>query len=751
MAEQTISVGKSEVRKDAWDKVTGAARYAGDIPQKGCTHGILVRSPHHFARIQQINTKDTENSPGVLSVLTAKDIPGEKQFGALIQDQPILAWEFVRHLGEPVVLVIANSKQNALKAAASVKIEYEPIEPVFDPVEALEPAAPKLHSDGNLAAQLFVREGNLAGGFAEADIVIEDRFSVPRIIPGYMEPENSLARWNADGSITVWVSSQQPFSDQQMIADALSLPIEKVQVKSAVIGGAFGGKEDPSIAILTALGAWAVKGAVKIVNSRQESFLAHPKRHPAQIHLRIGAKNDGTLVALEGITHMDTGAYASYGPAVGVILTETLTGAYRIPNVQMETLVVFTNSPLSGAMRGFGSPQAHFAIESLLNMLAEKLGIDPVAIRKKNILRPGDRFYTRVVVNETANSLPKCLRIAEETLQKWEPLPPREGKIAGVGMALASQSMGLGAKVPDDSTHRLVWLPDGSIELHLGSPDMGQGLSMVAEQMTAEALGLPYEQIQTIPLDTLRSPNGNVTCASRMTYMTGNAVIEAADQLVQQLLAETARLLNQPKEQFSYRDGLVRLPDGDSIEAREIISRAADDGIQIQSEATFSFPYPEEITPQHLPIGMPHVLFVFGAQIARVEVDPELGDVEVTHLTAVHDVGRVISKAGVEGQIEGGIAMGLGYALYENMTLKGRDHWVDGFTEYLMPTSMDMPKHLETILLEIPESSGPYGAKGIGEIPLVPTAPAVANAVYDAVGIRVKTLPITPEKLVHQK
>jgi CO/xanthine dehydrogenase Mo-binding subunit len=717
----------------------------------GYSHGAIVRSPHHYARIVDINTHPAEAAPGVLRVLTAQDVPGAKTFGALLPDQPSLALDYVRHLGEPVALVIGESKSAAVKAVGLVKVQYERLRPVFDPVEALKPEAPRLHSKGNMVAQFDIQDGDIESGFAEADIIIEDRFSVPRISPGYMEPENSIAQWHDDSTITVWVSSQQPFTDQQMIANALNLSVEKVQVKSAVIGGAFGGKEDASLAILAALGAWAIRGTFKIVNTRQESFLAHPKRHPAQIQMKIGAKKDGTLVALQAITHMDTGAYASYGPAVGVILTETLTGSYRIPNVHLETLVAYTNSPLSGAMRGFGSPQSHFALESLLDMLAAKLEMPPIVLREKNVLRPGDSFFTRVIVNETANSLPKCLKIAEATLSQWNDIQPQQGKVAGVGMALAAQSMGLGAKVPDDSTHRLEWLPDGSVALYLGSPDMGQGLSLVAEQITAEALGLPFDLIKTIPLDTLKSPNGNVTCASRMTYMTGNAVIKAADQLVRQLLDESAKRLNQPRDEFSYQAGSVITPYGETLKASEIISRAADDGISIQSEATFSFPYPEETTPQHLPIGMPHVIFVFGAQIARVEVDPELGRVEVTHLTAVHDVGRVISKSGVEGQIEGGIATGLGYALYENMALKEHGEWVDSFTEYLLPTSKDMPQNLECILLEIPEASGPYGAKGIGEIPLVPTAPAVANAVYNAIGVRVKSFPITPEKLIFLK
>jgi len=402
MAEEKITIGKSELRKDAWDKVSGAAAYVADIQLEECSHGILVRSPHHYARIKHVNTKPAQSFPGVRRVLTSADIPGAKKFGALIPDQPSLAFDVVRHLGEPVVLVIADTKKAALAAAELVQIEFETLDPIFDPVEALASGAQKLHPDGNLAAQFDLKEGDPDAEFAEADIVIDEYFDLPRISPAYMEPENSLARWNNDGTITVWVSSQQPFTDQQMIADALDLPIEKVQVKSAVIGGAFGGKEDPSLAILAAFGAWAIKGTLKLVNNRHESFLAHPKRHPAQIWMKVGAKQDGKLVALKAIAHMDTGAYASYGPAVGVILTETLTGSYRIPNVHLETLVVYTNSPYSGAMRGFGSPQSHFVVESMLDILAASLNMSPVTIREKNILRPGDQFFTKVIVNETA-------------------------------------------------------------------------------------------------------------------------------------------------------------------------------------------------------------------------------------------------------------------------------------------------------------------------------------------------------------
>jgi len=271
---------------------------------------------------------------------------------------------------------------------------------------------------------------------------------------------------------------------------------------------------------------------------------------------------------------------------------------------------------------------------------------------------------------------------------------------------------------------------------------------MAAEQIIAETLELPYDMVKSVEIDTHKSPNGNVSCASRMTYMVGNAVIKASEQLIEKLMIYASEKMNVPQNQLRYKEGLIYSPNGDQFSIAEFLGRAADDGRIIESEATFSFPYPEETTPQHLPVGMPHVMFSFGAQIVRVEIDPELGSIDVTHLAAVHDVGKVISKLGVEGQIEGGVAMGLGYALYENMVKKGQNQWVDDFSEYLIPTIYDMPLNYENIILEIPEASGPYGAKGIGEIPLVPTAPAVANAVYNAIGIRVNNLPITPEKLL---
>jgi CO/xanthine dehydrogenase Mo-binding subunit len=751
MSNTPSLIGQSELRKDAWEKVAGEAKYTADITIPGMQFGAILRSPHHHARIQAIHTEEALKQPGISAVLTAADVPGSKIFGALIKDQPVLAQDVVRFQGEPVALVIAKSKTAAQKALESIRVDYELLPPVFDPQEAVLDGAPTVHPAGNLVVRFDVSDGDVDLGFGQADLVLEEVFSVQRISPGYLETENSLACWNSDDSITVWVSSQKPFEDRHEIACVLGLPEEKVQVKSAVIGGAFGGKEDSSIAVMTALGAWAIKGAFQLVNSRWESFLAHPKRHPAKMIYKVGVRKDGRLTALKVRVYLDTGAYASYGPAVGSLLTEMIPGPYRIPNVQAETLVCYTNSPISGAMRGFGSPQVHFAMESMMDMLADRLGLDPLELRKTNALHPGDRMYTRVIVDETAEGLLKSIQQVQEGRARLKAIPASEGKVSGVGFALAMQSMGLGAKVPDASTNRLEWLPDGSVTIYLGAPDLGQGLATVSEQMVAEELGIPFSMVKAAELDTSVSPNGGVSCASRMTYLVGNGLIQAAVQLKKSLLTQAAGMLKIPVQHLQYQRGKIVKADGVEFPASEFTSRAADNGVQISVETTATFEYPIEKTPQHLPIGMPHIRFVFGAQVVRVEVDPELGTVEVKDVIAIHDVGKIINRSAVEGQIEGGIAMGIGYALYENMPLKQNEQWVDSFTEYLLPTSKDMPAHLEVILLEVPEATGPYGAKGIGEIVLVPSAPAIANAVHDAVGVRVHEIPINPEALVLSK
>jgi xanthine dehydrogenase molybdenum-binding subunit len=750
MAPELITIGKSEVRKDAWAKAAGTAPYIADLDLAGMRYGAVLRSPHHHAAILRLDAANARALPGVLAVLTAADVPGCLTFGPLVQDRPVLAKDEVRHMGEPVALVVAESRGAAQRALQAIAVDYRPLPAVFDPLAALEPGAPQVHPGGNLLTEYDitdgVTDGDLQAAFEQSPVAPEDTFRLPRISPAYLEPDSSAAMWNADGTLTLWVSSQKPFVDRSDVAQVLGLEEARIQVKTVNIGGAFGGKEDSGIAVLASLAAWCTRSTVIFVNDRRESFLGHPKRHPAVVRLKLGARQDGTLLALEAVIHLDTGAYASYGPAVGGLLTDVVPGAYRIPNVRVNTRVVYTHSPFSGAMRGFGAPQAHFATETMMDILAQRLGLDPLELRRRNLLQPGDRLFTGVRVTNSALSLPACVESVAAARERLRRKPAAPGEDSDGGIAVAGQGMGVGLGVRDDSKNRLEWRPDGSVLLYLGAPDLGQGLATVSEQMIAEELGLPYAQVHTAQLDSHTTPDGGVTCASRMTYLVGNSVRLAAQGLIDSLLGFAAGTLGLPRQELVYERGVLVLPGGERLPVAEFTGRAAEQGIPLLAQATSSFPYPPETTPQHLPIGMPHVMFTYAAQVARVEVDPELGTVEVTDVVAIHDVGKAINRAGVEGQIEGGVVMGLGYALYENMRLKENGRWVESFTEYLLPTAKDAP-NIECVILEVPEASGPWGAKGIAEIALTPTAPAITNAVCDAVKVRVKEIPLRPEML----
>jgi CO/xanthine dehydrogenase Mo-binding subunit len=742
-------IGRSQPRKDAVEKVTGQAIYCADIDLPDLHCAVVLRSTQHHALISRIDSGTARQMDGVLAVLTLDDIPGERYYGEIIADRPALADRKVRFKGEPIAVIVAESRQIAEEARDAIDVDYELLPAVFDPEQAVKEKRANIHTQGNLADQVNISIGDVAASFQQADIVIEETFRVPRIYPAYLEPEATLAQWQSDGSITVWVSTQKPFDDRRIISNVLNLPEKKVIVKAAAVGGAFGGKEDASLAILCALAAWKIKGNVQIFNSRQESFLGHPKRHPAVMHFKIGAKKEGTLLALETQTYLDTGAYASFGPAVAQLHTETACGPYHIPNISLQTNVCYTNSPISGAMRGFGSPQANFACESLLDILAARLDLDPVEIRQKNIWKCGERSFTGARINQV-ESLASCLTIAEEERNRLVKIPAQDGRLSGAGIALAVQTMGLGHGIKDVSTCQLEWLPDGEIMLYLGATDLGQGLSTIAAQISAEKLGVNYSRIRLADIDTSSSPDGGVTCASRMTYLIGNTVINAAKSLETLLLQESADLLNVGSDKLQYASGFIsRLdrPEEDPIPVDEIASRLAEQDRRLIASGSFEFPEPPD-TPDHLPVGMPHTSFIFGAQVARVEVDSHTGIVEVKEIVAIHDVGRIINRIGVEGQIEGGVCMGIGYALYESMHMKQDGNWVCNLSEYLLPTSLDISTRIQGIILENPEDSGPYGAKGIGEISAVPTAAAIINAIFDATGKRLVIIPVHPEHLV---
>lgn len=741
-------VGRPRIRIDAPSKVLGTASYVGDLQTDGAAYGAVLRSPHHHARILALDTGPAQAHPGVLAVLTAADVLGRNGFGVIVPDQPVLADGTVRFEGEAVALVVAESESAARQALHLVHVEYEPLPQVFDPEQALQPDSTLVHPEGNLLGHRQMRRGNAETALRAAEVVVAPTFETPFVDHAYLEPEAALAEWQDDGRLTVWASSQHPYRDRSQIAASLGLPEHNIRVINPAIGGAFGGKDDITLQILASLAAMVTRKTVRLINNREESILSHTKRHSARMRYTLGATRDGQLLGLRAEIYCDTGPYASFGPSVGGLMTELATGPYRIPNVAVDTYIVRTNNPVGGAMRGFGAPQVNFAIESCMEMLARRLNIDAIDFRLRNCLGEGDSFATGLVLKGPV-PMEECLRQARRARDGLKrQAGSAERKSCGVGVASSVLSIGYGPGVRDQCATELEWLPEGGVLVRQSSPDLGQGLQTVAAQFAAEDLDLPLEQISLTRCDTESAPDSGASNASRMTYLLSNSIHLGANDALASLLAEAADTLGLPPEELVYRGGVVH-SEGDPslrVSSAELAARAAERGRRLMGKGVFEFPYPDDL-PGDLGPGLPHTIFCFGAQVAAVEVDMDLGTVRVTDVFAIHDVGRIVNPLTAAGQIEGGIGQGLGYALCEGMRRREDGHWANTFAEYLLPTALDGPR-ITTKLIEYHEPSSPWGAKGAGEQGTVPTASAAANAIADAIGVHVTSLPIEPEKLI---
>lgn len=740
-------IGKSINRYDSIGKVTGSVKYTSDLFEN-CLFASVLRSQYHHAKIKHLDISEASTMPGVIKIITSKDIPGKKVFGRMIKDRPVLASNVVRHVGEPIAIVVANKPYEADNAISKIRIEFEILPYSLNVLDSLSEKFPKIHSNGNIAIETKIENGDIEKGFSDSEIIVEATLKTPRISPAYLETEAAVVEWHPDSSITVFTGSQNPFEERDIISSVLDIPNSKLNVVVPAIGGSFGGKCEADLSVLAALAAWLCKAKVRMVNSREESMVGHTKRHPAIMKYKIGAKEDGTIVALSANILLDSGAYAPVGPSVGAIVAEIGCGPYRIPNVNMVTRVIYTNSPPSGTIRSAGGSQAVYGIERMIDILADKLSIDPVAIRNKNIWAKGDITSFGVRINDKP-PLEECLEHASLACEKLRKIPAGPGKICGVGVATSLLKMGLGYRIADDSTNCVEWKSDGNVVVHLGAPDLGQGLTTVAAQVTSEMLGIDYEQIEIKQLDTSTSPNGGPTITSRTTFLVGNSLIDACNDAIKVLLQFASEVLDIPKEDLSYQNGFVIINQTQKVKeipVKYFAAKAREDNCHLIGQATSSFPYPEDTPDKYRP-GMPHVMFIYGAQVARVEIDPEFGHITVTDIVSIHDVGKAINPKSIEGQIEGGVAMGIGYALYEDMKIKPNGSWTDNFLEYIMPTIIDMP-NITSVILENKEKQGPFGAVGLGESVTVATAPAIVNAVRDATGIQFSEIPLDPCKVI---
>lgn len=752
-AREGKTVGKLHIRPDGVEKVTGQALYTDDLVFENMLFAAVKRAgvPHAFVR--KIDVEKARQSPGVVAVMTAADIPGENIHGLVTLDWPVMVGinERVRYVGDAIAIVAAESQEAAKAAVELIEVEFD-IQPVVsDAVQARQEGQPQIHEKGNLLKHIKVRKGDPEIGFAEADVVLEHTFHTPPYDHLFMEPECSIAVPEGERML-IYVGSQIPYQDRTQVARALGWEENRVRILGQLMGGGFGGKEDIAGQIHAALLANATGRPVKLLFDRQESLIVHPKRHATQITVKLGAKKDGTLVAAKTELYGDTGAYASLGEKVLTRATTHSVGPYNIPHVHADCYAMYTNNPPAGAFRGFGVLQSAFAFETMMDMLAETLGLDCIELRRKNALRVGDETSTGQVMRESVG-LVECINkvesamcqvsgLSREELFKPRQTPDAPHLIRAWGFASAFKNTGLGGGADDCSDAEVELYEDGSFQVRSSAAELGQGLVTVMRMMVAEELSIPAGQVSVLVMDTDLTPNGGPTTASRQTYVTGNASRLAAKTLREAITATLAEKYDQSPDNIRFEDGKVRV-NGHSLTMQEVYSEMKAAG----KDPRVLYDYH---APATTPLGTPgdmHVAFSFASQAAEVEVNTLTGEVKVLRVISANDVGHAINPLGLRGQIEGGVVMGIGHTLLENFITKDGRVVTDRMSRYRIPSIVHTPEIIP-IVVEDPVSTGPYGAKGVGEIVLIPTPPAITNAIYNAVGVRFDSLPVDQEKLL---
>ncbi|MBI1800487.1 MAG: xanthine dehydrogenase family protein molybdopterin-binding subunit, partial [Chloroflexi bacterium] len=722
---------ESHARVDAPDKVTGATRYPGDIALPGQLWMKTLYAHRAHARIKRLDVARAEQADGVVKVFTARDVP-VNEFGLITFDAPVLAGDVVRWIGEKVALVVAETEQQARQALDLIEVEYEDLPALTDPREAMKVGAPVIHPHyaNNVLKHVPIRKGDVERGFAESDVIVEGAYYTPMQEHAYLQPEAGLAYLDEEGRVTVQVAGQWTHEDQHQIAHALGLPDERVRVIYPAIGGAFGGREDMSVQIILALAVWrldqmGIHRPVKTIWSREESILGHHKRHQMWIRAKWGAKRDGRLLAAEVEVIADAGPYAYTSTKVLGNAAVTCTGPYFWPHARVDAYAVVTNNIPAGAFRGFGAPQGHFAAEQQMNKLAKRLGMDPVELRLKNVLREGALTTTQTPLPGGVVTLPQvvqvCARaagwkatsterhVADENLPQGS-TSTRQPLATGYGFACAFKHIGFSFGFPEGASAAIELHGGTRVEravLKIAGAEVGQGGHTVFMQMAAEALGLPLAQIELVASDTATSGDFGSASASRSTFFAGNAIRGTAAAALQK-----------------WRD-----------EERPAIAM-----YRYQPPATENF---DAATGR----ARPNIAYGYVAQVVEVEVDTETGQVRLKRVWCADDVGKAINPQLIEGQIEGGVVQALGYAITENFVTRDGHVLTPYFSNYLIPGVLDVPERIESLILEFPDSEGPWGARGMAEMPFIPLAPAITAAVHDATGVWFDELPLTPWKV----
>ncbi len=751
-------VGKSVPRIDGKGMVTGQTKYAFDVSFPNMLVGKMIRSPHPHAKILSIDTSKAEALPGVHAVITARDthqikFGSNEYFFPHTVDQMAIEADKVRYIGDELGAVAAVDEETADKALSLIDVKYEILPHVVDVLEAMKPGAPLIHESlNNIAVILPVNFGNPERAMKEADYVREDKFWAPAAHMAAIEPHVCVGQWETfSNKITLWSSSQAPFKCREALAKTLKMDLNDVRVIKLAVGGGFGGKLEmlPMDFAACLLSKKAGGLPVKICCNREEEFMTTRRKHGMHYRIKSGVKKDGTIVAMTGEVIADGGAYCSYGPTVLAAAIMRIFMVYKLQHFRVTGYRVYTNTPISGAMRGFGGVQSGFAIESHMDMLAEGIGMDPVEFRLKNITTPNMTAVNKMVL--TTNGLRECIEEATKRAGWKDKRGKQKNVRRGIGIGIAADVMGSKMYKNHESAGSIVKVEeDCSVYLFTGAADCGQGSNTALSQIACQELGISYSRIKCKSGDTEITPFDTGSFASRVTFISGNATIVAARDAKKQILNVVAQEYN------------INIEDLD-IKAEDVIQKSTNKKLMSFEKAvelSYSFNYGRQIigrgsyNPKTTPIdfrtgeGNVSGSYGFEAQIAEVEVDTDTGEVKLLKLYDAHDIGKAINPQSVEGQIEGSLAMGIGYTFMENLQFNKKGKPANGnFANYRLPRTMGLPP-MESIMIETNDPEGPFGAKGMGEASLLPTSAAIANAIYDAVGIRMKELPITPDKVI---
>ncbi len=761
-------VGESKPRIDAREKVTGAAIYTDDLQfGNALLHARIKRSPHPHALIKRIDVSKAQALPGVKAVVTGEDFPG--YIGLYLQDRFIFCRDRVRYVGDPVVGVAAISEEIAQKALDLIDVEYEVLAPVLDPELGASPAAPILHPDlgqyvvagfifpeagTNISNHFKLRKGNVEEAWASCAAIVERSYRIPHIQHVPLEPHIAISKVDEKGEVTLWTSSQSPFAQRNLIAQSLGLSQSDLRVISPAVGGGFGGKAGVSMESLAVAIAMKTKGhPVKLRLTREEEFFTAFVRQGLVAHFKMGCDASGRLLAMENRFYWDGGAYTEYGVNIARAAGYSCTGPYEVPNVKGDSYCVYTNHPVGGPMRGFGMPEMHSGLEQCIDELARQIGMDAIEFRKLNCLKTNSTLATGGKIHPIG--LDQCIQKVADAIEWGKKNPPSApNKRRGKGMAAMWKAP---AMPPNAGSSAWVELAeDGKVNVGVGGQDLGQGSFTISAQMAAATLGVPYESVRVAaPVDTRYSPYEWQTVASRLTWSMGNAVVNAAKDARRQVLELVAQAWEESVEDLNIVNGVV-------------ISYKSEKEIPLKNLVIYGLPKPDgsgwrggpilgrgnfmpnDVTGLDAETGQGEhgvVHYTTGAQAIELEVDLDTGRIEIIKGIAAFDVGKAINPDMVKAQMEGGLVQGLSSALFEELKLKDGFVQNPSFVDYRIATSTDVPREMKSIIVEVPQEDGPWGARGIGEHSMVATLPAIANAIYDAIGIRFDGPPFTSEKV----